>query len=77
MKYLLWLAFLGVLWWLWSKRKVSTSSDSSPERAVPEAEKMVTCIHCGVHLPESEGLNDGGLVFCCEAHRAAHRSEVR
>jgi uncharacterized protein len=33
---------------------------------------MVSCMHCGVHLPVSEALQDGaGRHFCSEAHRLA------
>jgi uncharacterized protein len=73
MKYLLLFAFLGVVWWIWSKRNASVGSDPSARR-VPPAEKMVTCVHCGVHLPESEGVADGGRIYCSEAHRAAAKS---
>lgn len=77
MKYLLLFAFLGVVWWIWSKRKASVDSKPSSTRRVPAEEKMVTCVHCGVHLPESEGLIDDGRIYCCEAHRAASRSTGR
>ncbi|NMG00477.1 PP0621 family protein [Aromatoleum toluolicum] len=39
-------------------------------------ERMLGCDHCGVHVPESEGVRDGELFFCCEEHRrlgARHR----
>ncbi|MDD3883929.1 MAG: PP0621 family protein [Gallionella sp.] len=35
------------------------------------AEDMVQCAYCGVHLPKSEGLQEGGQYFCNEAHRDA------
>lgn len=76
MKYLLLFAFLGVVWWVWSKR--NPSADSTPTaRRDPAPEKMVTCAHCGVYLPESDGLVDGDRIYCCEAHRAAARSAER
>lgn len=73
MKYLLLFAFLGVVWWLWSKRNAPEGS-APLERRAPPVEKMVTCAHCGVHLPESEAVSDAGLVFCSEAHRVAAKS---
>lgn len=74
MKYLLWLAILGVVWWVWSKR--SAAGDVRPERKDdPEVERMVTCAHCGVHLPESEAVNGGGQIYCSEAHRALARQK--
>ncbi|MBL8430278.1 MAG: hypothetical protein JNJ95_10370 [Dechloromonas sp.] len=74
MKYLLLFVLLAFVWWLFSKRQ-NRGADASPKQAVPE--KMVTCVHCGVHLPESEGLVDGAQIYCCEAHRLAARDEVR
>ena len=39
------------------------------EASTPEIEQMVACAHCGVHVPESEGLHVGGYFFCSDAHR--------
>lgn len=74
MKYLLWLAILGVVWWVWSKRKAA--ADAGPEkRDDRQPEKMVTCAHCGVHMPESDAIDDNGLSYCCEAHRELARQK--
>jgi len=70
MKYLLLLAFLAAVWWVWSKRQASAESDAARPRD-PLPEKMVTCAHCGVHLPESEGIAQGDQIYCSEAHRLA------
>ncbi|MBS0369617.1 MAG: hypothetical protein JSS57_10490 [Proteobacteria bacterium] len=48
--------------------------DSVPEQGASqppagEIEQMVACAHCGVHVPESEGVTSGGHFFCSEAHR--------
>ena len=37
--------------------------------ATPQA--MLTCAHCGIHMPRDEALPGRGGVFCGEAHRAA------
>lgn len=76
MKYLLLFAFLAVVWWLWSKRQSNGGADASPPQD-PASEKMVACAHCGVHLPESEGISVGDRVYCCEAHRLAGGAEGR
>ena len=34
-----------------------------------EAERMLACAVCGVHVPESEGVSAAGEFFCCESHR--------
>jgi uncharacterized protein len=30
---------------------------------------MLACDHCGVHVPESEGVRQAGGFFCSEEHR--------
>jgi uncharacterized protein len=39
-----------------------------------QAENMVRCVYCGVHLPMSESIMSGGKYYCCEAHRKAHQA---
>jgi len=73
MKYLLLLAFLGVLWWVWKKRDEAPLS----ARQSPAPENMVVCTYCGVHLPESDALVDGGKPYCNAAHRDAADSGQR
>jgi len=34
-----------------------------------KVERMLACSVCGVHVPESEGIEVAGKFFCCEAHR--------
>ncbi|NML25434.1 PP0621 family protein [Zoogloea dura] len=41
----------------------------TPERAGPAIEQMVACAHCGLHVPESEGLKSGGQFYCSDEHR--------
>jgi uncharacterized protein len=40
-----------------------------PTAASGSGERMVTCAHCGVHLPESEATGAGSRFFCSEEHR--------
>ena len=35
------------------------------------AQPMLTCAHCGTHLPRDEALPGRGGVFCGDAHRKA------
>jgi uncharacterized protein len=37
--------------------------------APDEAEDMVRCAQCGVHLPKGESIAAGGQHYCSEAHR--------
>jgi uncharacterized protein len=29
---------------------------------------MVSCAHCGIHLPKNESLLADGKYYCCAAH---------
>ncbi len=77
---LLFLAFLFGIWWLRRKfgdDKRSPDNDKTrvapPTRKLPE--KISPCAHCGVLVPESEGVLVGERFYCCEAHkRLAERS---
>lgn len=68
MKFLLLLAVLGVLWWVWKKRAAVPPPASRPD---PQPETMVACAHCGLLLPESDSLAAGPRRYCSEAHRQA------
>ncbi len=76
MKYLLLLGLVAVIWWVWSKRKAAADAPRVRPTS-PDPEKMVSCAHCGVYLPESDSVSDGGLAYCCEAHRALGSSADR
>lgn len=43
-------------------------------RARVGGEMMVRCAHCGVYLPASEAITDGGRSYCDPAHRDADRA---
>jgi uncharacterized protein len=65
---------LGLLLWLLFGR---AARQGKPPRNGPSgrprggAEEMVTCAHCGVHLPRSEALAVRSLHYCSAAHRDA------
>ena len=53
--------------------KRSFASSSRASRAKPAIAKMVACAHCGVHVPESEAIQDGNRFYCSREHlNAAH-----
>lgn len=83
MKYLLVLIVVGVaLAWLSIGRRrhiggrggrgdAPRARNDKPARGGPPA-TMIACVHCGVHLPQTEALFDAaGRPFCSEAHRLA------
>lgn len=76
MKLILWLVLgLVVLYILRKKKKppANRSAAAQPSAASPDAEAMLRCAECGVHLPASEALLDpAGSVFCSDEHRRRH-----
>lgn len=64
------LAILLLVWLLLgsSRRRAKEAQREPPKSA---AEGMVTCAHCGVHLPGSLAVQSRGLTYCSVAHRDA------
>lgn len=66
-----------VFWLLKSYRKQLPKEDVPREdvhgKEMPgQAEDMVRCVQCGVHLPKRESVLAGGKYYCSEAHRRLH-----
>lgn len=57
---------------LWAaKRRRDEIGATTPAAAEP----MVRCGHCGLNVPQSEALADGGTWYCSDAHRRLGRDE--
>jgi uncharacterized protein len=72
MKFLLFLlSVLALLWLLRGsvRRRMPPSRDERAASKLPQP--MLSCAHCGLHLPRDEALPGRGGVFCDAAHRAA------
>lgn len=76
MKYLLILALILGVVWLWRHNRQAEKDAAAPPRAParPAATgitEIVACSVCQVHLPKSEALigHEGKQFFCSEAHR--------
>jgi uncharacterized protein len=63
-----------VFWWFKSARKRQQQQDR-PDVQPPEAEDMVRCAKCGVHLPKNESYSVGGKFYCSEAHSRSHTGQ--
>jgi uncharacterized protein len=75
-KYLLLLIVVFVvIWWLRGSMRRRAQAEAPP-RPTPGAQPMLTCAHCGVHLPQREAVSGAdpasAAVYCSEAHRLAH-----
>jgi uncharacterized protein len=77
MKYLVLLAVIAaVVWWALSRRpgqgKPNDSKAGKPaKQGAVHTQAMVSCAHCGVHLPGNETLSDATGNYCSESHRLA------
>jgi uncharacterized protein len=74
MKFLLLLLVVAFAFWL---LKTKTRAAPPPGRKAPPpapepATAMLACVHCGLHLPQADTVQDAaGRVYCSEAHRLA------
>ena len=48
-------------------RREQKTQRAQAARQVPE--RMLSCEHCGLHVPEGEGVHAEGHFFCSDAHR--------
>lgn len=75
MKFVLFILSVLVLLWLLRglARRTPPSPPPGPKSAggSTDAEPMLVCAYCGVHIPKNEALPGRGGVFCGEAHRKA------
>ena len=79
MKFLILLLVIMVVGWLTVGRrrppdggKPAAKPTPPPKAAKAPPQAMLACVHCGVHLPQAEALQDAaGRPFCSEAHRLA------
>jgi uncharacterized protein len=60
------LALAIYLAWRWSVRAAVARSRPPPKL---EAQVMVSCAKCGLHVPRIEALPAGERHYCCEDHR--------
>lgn len=74
---LIFVLVLIVIWWVrraLARPRGDGTDGGARGRHEPGAraitpERMVECAHCGVHIPESEGVREGGHFFCSDEHR--------
>jgi uncharacterized protein len=69
MKYLFWAVVALFVWWAWRRARAPRPPQTPP--AAPAPQDMVTCSHCGVHLPHSDAVTGVRGPYCSTAHRSA------
>jgi len=60
------LAVAAYLVWK-SLLRAGRRTDAQPPAATAQA--MVSCAHCGLHLPQADALVVGNRYFCSDEHR--------
>lgn len=69
---LIWLLYSPALRRKSQPNKPAKRSGSSPEPTSAEANTMLRCAHCGLHLPSDEAVLDAkGRTYCGDTHRQA------
>ncbi|SER06748.1 PP0621 family protein [Giesbergeria anulus] len=70
MKYLVLLIVLvlGYGWWR-SGRRAQMRTKAPDPVPNPAPQEIVTCAHCGLHLPRSEALAQGTRYYCSPEHQ--------
>lgn len=58
------IAVIALVYWLFKSYSRKAPKQDEP----PSTQDMVSCAHCGIHLPKSESRFVGGKYYCCEAH---------
>ena len=69
MKYLFWAIVIAFVWWAWRRSRSAVDTQHPP--TAPTTQDMVTCAHCGVHLPYDEAVTGTRGQYCSTAHRNA------
>ena len=69
MKFLFWLVLGLLVWWAWRRTRAARPTQTPP--AASPVQDMVTCAHCGIHLPHDEAIAGAQGQYCSVAHRSA------
>ncbi len=71
MKYLIWLLIILVA--IWAFKRSRKASKPPADKATPPTSpsNMVSCAHCGLHLPQDEAVTGERGLYCSTEHRTA------
>lgn len=69
MKFLLVLAVVLLIAWLWRSGRRDLPGSGDRPAPPPGPQEMVRCDHCGVHLPRNEAAAGRIGLYCSPEHR--------
>jgi uncharacterized protein len=71
MKYLVLFAVLLIAYLIWRNNRVEERKDKAPPAAAPGTpQQMVSCVVCGLHLPQPDAVRAAdGRFYCSQEHR--------
>ena len=71
MKYLFLLLAVLVAIWAIQRSRIGQSTESKRNPPPVTPSNMVTCAHCGIHLPQEEAVTGEKGVYCSTDHRTS------
>jgi uncharacterized protein len=71
MKYLFLLLAVLVVIWAIKRSRVGHTAEAKKNTPPAAPSNMVTCAHCGIHLPQEEAVSGEKGVYCSTEHRSA------
>lgn len=63
---LFWLILFALAWWFW--RRATRPQRPAEQSRDEQAEPMVRCAQCGVHVPRAQALQNEQRWYCSQAH---------
>ena len=55
---------IALVYWLFTSYRRKHTRHDEP----PKTQDMVSCAHCGLHLPKNESVLAEGKYYCCTSH---------
>ena len=81
MKFVLVMLVVLVAAWLWRRNRAEEARDEPPARQTPSPKPearppatMVSCAHCGLHLPAQEAVTGTRGAYCSQDHLRQHEA---
>ena len=71
MKYLLILLLVLVVIWAVKRGRGPQPPQTPTNTDASNPSEMITCAHCGIHLPQEEAVSGQKGLYCSTEHRAA------